>query len=199
MLVDWSSNWIKIVDKLNNIVIDDFDYEYGIHGQVTTKHCVKCIAVNQCWFVDEKDKKPEPMEYSVGQILSDINDNLGLYHYNCHCKEIRIAQPKEADIKLIIPKGKEDWLFLDKSEWIRAMGYEPNEKFLDYLKKKIVESYCLGKYKIRNIDKFGVRITLYVDIEGYGIKSNHIYRLKSGFSIFSNGRLKCNTFIGGKV
>lgn len=26
MLVDWSSNWIKIVDKLNNIVIDDFDY-----------------------------------------------------------------------------------------------------------------------------------------------------------------------------
>ncbi len=31
MLVDWSSNWIKIVDKLNNIVVDDFDYEYEIH------------------------------------------------------------------------------------------------------------------------------------------------------------------------
>lgn len=31
ILVDWSSNWIKIVDKLNNIVVDDFDYEYEIH------------------------------------------------------------------------------------------------------------------------------------------------------------------------
>ena len=56
MLAEWTSKWIKVVDKLNDIVIDDFDYEHGINGLVTTKHCVKCIAANQCWFIDEKIK-----------------------------------------------------------------------------------------------------------------------------------------------
>ncbi|MDE6967709.1 MAG: hypothetical protein K2P12_03540 [Clostridia bacterium] len=71
MLTEWSSKWIKIVDKFNDIVIDDFDYKHGIRGAVTTKHCIKCIAANQCWFVDEKNKKPEPMEYSIEEILND--------------------------------------------------------------------------------------------------------------------------------
>ncbi len=56
MLTEWTSKWIKVVDKLNDVVIDDFDYKNGIWGIVTAKHCVKCIAVNQCWFVDKKQK-----------------------------------------------------------------------------------------------------------------------------------------------
>ena len=30
MLVNWSNDWIQIVDNLNDVVIDDFDYENGI-------------------------------------------------------------------------------------------------------------------------------------------------------------------------
>jgi len=35
MLVNWSNDWIQVVDNLNDVVIDDFDYENGIHGSVT--------------------------------------------------------------------------------------------------------------------------------------------------------------------
>ncbi len=30
MLVNWSNDWIQIVDNLNDVVIDDFDYENAI-------------------------------------------------------------------------------------------------------------------------------------------------------------------------
>ncbi len=30
MLTEWTSKWIKVVDKLNDVVIDDFDYKNGI-------------------------------------------------------------------------------------------------------------------------------------------------------------------------
>lgn len=197
MLVNWSYDWIKVVDALNNVVIDDCNYENGIQGPITQKHCVKCIAANQCWFANEKNKKPEAMEYSIEQILNDSKNRIGLYHYNCHCKEIAIPAPRESDIQLICPEGKEDWLFKDKSEWIRALGHEPDEKFLDYLKNKVIENYCLGQYVIFRIDNHGVAINIFVDIEGRGEKANKIYRVKSGWMVFSNGKLKCNTFIGG--
>ena len=38
MLVNWSNDWIKVVDELNNAVIDDFDYKSGSQGLVTQKH-----------------------------------------------------------------------------------------------------------------------------------------------------------------
>ena len=30
MLTEWTSKLIKVVDKLNDVVIDDFDYKNGI-------------------------------------------------------------------------------------------------------------------------------------------------------------------------
>ena len=113
-------------------------------------------------------------------------------------QKIDIPIPKKSDIKLIISQGKIEWLFKDKSEWIKSLGHEPNLKFVEYIKDKIAESYCEGKYHIRSIDKYGVRSTVYIDIEGNGEKRDKKYSLKSGFSIFSNGKLKCNTLIGGK-
>lgn len=51
MLAEWTSKRIKVIDKFNDIVIDDFDFTNGIRGPVTMKHCIKCIASNQCWFL----------------------------------------------------------------------------------------------------------------------------------------------------
>ncbi|MDE6869295.1 MAG: hypothetical protein K2J75_01065 [Clostridia bacterium] len=199
MLVNWSNDWIQIVDNLNNAVIDDFDYKIGIQGSVTQKHCVKCIAVNQCWFANEKNKKPKPMSYSVEQVLNDSKNAMGLYHYNCHCKEIDIPMPNEDDITLICPEGKDDWLFRDKTPWIRSLGYENDNEFLEYLKKKVVESYCLGQYEIRDITQYGVAINVFVNIEGRGENFGKIYTAKFAWMVFSNGKLKCNTFLGGKA
>lgn len=197
MLAGWTTDWIKVIDELNSAVIDDFDYENGIQGPVTQKHCVKCIAVNQCWFANEKNKKPEPMGYSLEQILNDSKNKIGLYHYNCHCQEISIPTPTEKDIVLIYDQGKVGWLFRDKSDWIRSFGWESDEKFLEHLKRKVVENYCLGRYVLWNISKYGAAINIFVDIDGRGEKLNKTYRVKSGWMVFSNGKLKCNTFIGG--
>ncbi len=198
MLAEWTSKWIKVFDKLNDVVIDDFDYEHGIHGLITTKHCVKCIAANQCWFVDEKNKKPERMEYSFEEILKDTKNKRGLYHYNCHCKEINIPAPKESEIELIIPEGKIGWLFNDKEGLVKkALGYEPNEEFLEYFKKQVLKSYCKGQYYILNINKYGVSISIKVKVEGSGEKTGKTYYVRSGWMVFSNGKLKSNTLIAG--
>lgn len=197
MFVNWSNDWIQVVDNLNDVVFDD--NENGIHGLITQKHCEKCIAVNQCWFANEKNKKPESMEYSIEQILNDSKNKIGLYHYNCHCQEIDILTPTEKDIKLICPEGKDDWLFRDKTPWIRSLGYENDNAFLEYLKKKVVESYCLGQYEIRDITKYGVAINVFVNIEGRGKNFGKIYTAKSAWMVFSNGKLKCNTFLGETV
>ncbi len=45
MFVNWSNDWIQVVDNLNDVVFDD--NENGIHGLITQKHCEKFIAVNQ--------------------------------------------------------------------------------------------------------------------------------------------------------
>ncbi len=110
-----------------------------------------------------------------------------------------IPAPTEKDIKLLCPEGKVGWLFRDKSDWIRRLGYEPNEKFVDYIKDLVVKNYCLGQYKINSISKYGVEIAVFIDIEGRGEESNRIFIAKSGWMVFSNGKLKCNTFLSGRM
>ena len=139
------------------------------------------------------------MGYSLEQLLNDSKNKIGLYHYNCHCQEISIPNPTEKDIRLICPEGKIGWLFRDKSEWIRRLGYEPNEKFVDYVKDLVVKNYCLGQYKIKSITKYRVIIEVYIDIEGKGEEANRIFVAKSGWMVFSNGKLKCNTFLSGRT
>ena len=43
-------NWIQIIDDKNEITIEDYGYETGIIEGTTENHCVKCVAVNKCWF-----------------------------------------------------------------------------------------------------------------------------------------------------
>ena len=77
------------------------------------------------------------------------------------------------------------------------MGYEPNNEFLQLLYNKIKQAYYYGQYEIQKHDNYGVRIKLKITINGYGDKKDKIYDLKSSFMVFPNGKLKCNTLIGG--
>ena len=192
-------NWIKIIDDKNEITIEDYGYEIGIIEGTTENHCVKCVAVNKCLFKDENGKKPKQENFTDVDLFEIISKGLwpGLYHFNCHCNEIPTEISSPNDVQLIIPSGKNDWLFQDKSDWINSMGYEPNEQFLETLNKKIRQAYFYGYYEIQNHTKFGVKIKLKISIEGKGIKKGKIYDLKSSFMVFPNGKLKCNTLIGG--
>lgn len=64
------------------------------------------MTVNNCWFKNEKNKKPDKFDYtqfSFSQIGKSIR---GLNHPHCHCKEHSINVPKEKDIELILSKNK---------------------------------------------------------------------------------------------
>lgn len=191
-------NWIQVVDNKNNITVENYGFDTGVIKGTTENHCVKCVAVNQCYFKNEEDKKPKPFDITKINIRDSILNELfpGLYHFSCHCKEKPINLSID-DIKLIIPDGKIKWLFIDKPEWIKSMGYELNEDFIIILKEKIRQSYFYGMYSIQTHTHFGVKIKLNIDLPGYKNKEEKLYKLTSGFMVFPNGKIKCNTLIGG--
>ena len=84
-------NWIQVFDDKNTITLDDYGYDTGIIKGTTENHCVKCVAVNQCWFKNEHGKKPETMNYSLDNIVDCLSKGLtlGLYHYRCHCRKYK--------------------------------------------------------------------------------------------------------------
>ena len=187
-------DWIEVDDGLNEITIKDFSYETGVIGPITKKHCAKCIAVNKCWFKNETDKKPE-----ASNIIFDIASPLfGLYHPGCHCREIFMVAPTMEEIKIIIPEGKIGWLFRDKPEWLNVWWYTAGNEILQEIYRAVKEAYINGDYKVRSHSNYGFQVTLFVTINGANQKQGRKYNLKSGFTIFPHGQLKCNTLIGGK-
>ena len=194
-------NWIQVIDKGNKLTIADYGYDTGVIEGTTGNHCVKCVAVNQCCFKDEKNKKPEKFNLTGISILDSLLNGLSLelYHFKCHCSENPINFDNENEIELIIPDGKIDYLFSSKSGWINAMGYRQKDynNFVEILLQKSKEAYFYGKYYIENISKYGCKINLQIDMPGANEKEGKVYGIESNYMIFPNGKLKMNTPIGG--
>lgn len=200
------SSWIKVVDEKNSYRIDNFSYEFGIDENLVKPHCVTCTAVNGCWFKNEVDKKPKPMTYTFGivkQIMQKfkMNATLGLYHPFCHCKEIAIPEPLPTDIKTIVPNKKWEYTVDDKRGTIMSMGYTENDfnEVQALLLELTKEAYSKSNYRIRQIDKYGCRVTIFLSFPGKHEKQGRLYPLKTGWSIFPDGSIKNNTFIGGII
>ena len=194
-------NWIKIIDDKNEITIDDYGYETGIIEGTTENHCIKCVAVNKCLFKDENGKKPKREDFADIDLFEIISKGLfpGLYHIKCHCKEIPTDILSPNEVELIVPAGKIDYLFKSKKDWINAMGYNEDDyrNFVNILLLKTKEAYFYGKYYIENITKYGCKINLLIDIPGKNDKQGKEYKITTNYMIFSNGKLKMNTPIGG--
>lgn len=192
-------DWVQIVDDSNDKTIEDYSYDTGVIEGTTENHCVKCVAVNRCCFRNSIDKKPKRFFLPDSKLLDYILNGipLGLYHFRCHCTELPITLPDLDDIQLIIPQGKIDWLFLDKSQWIEAMGYKCDIFFVEMLKDKIKQAYFYGNYELQEHTKFGIKVNLLIDIQGVNEKFGKNYKIKSSFMVFPYMKLKCNTLIGG--
>ena len=198
---NYFGKWIKVLDYQNNITIENYGYDTGIIEGTTKNHCVKCVAVNQCWFKDEINKKPETLLQTGINILDNIIEGLvpGLYHYRCHCKEYSIENPTVNDIELIVSEGKILYLFSNKKEWVEAMGYQEKdfEKFVEILFNKTKEAYVSGNYYKEDLSKYGIKINIKIDMSGFNNKKNKIYKIETNYMVFPNGKLKMNTPIGG--
>ena len=194
------SKWIKVEDKVSRFTIERFSYDFGVDENETGNHCWKCVTVNKCWFKNEKLKKPEKMDYSLFPTSKLLNIIRGLYHPKCHCKEYAINNPKMQDITIIIPEGKIDWVYRDKSGLVEAWGYSINDREL--LTENIInaskKTYAEGNYEIFEHTRMGVNISLFIEIPGIKNKLGRTYKRVSSYMIFPNGKLKNNTPIARK-
>lgn len=193
------SEWVLISDPRSKWTIEDFPYDTGVDENLTNPHCWRCVTVNQCWFVNKEDKRPQEFDYSQHSIVDIPLAKRGLYHPNCHDQKIKIDTPKETQIKLIIPLGKINWTITDKGHILKEMGYKEDEfiEAIDTIKYLTTIEFVNGNYTFRIHDKKGYRIGFVLNFPGKHEDYGKIYKLKTGWSIFPNGKLKCNTLIGG--
>ena len=195
------SDWIKINDNKSGFTIEDFPYEAGVDEEITKPHCALCVSINNCYFKNEEDKKP--IEFNYGQYtLEQIPfSSRGLYHPHCHYKNIAISKPLSKQIEIILKQGKIDWLLKDKIHWIHSWGYKDND--IDLLISELLfamkEAYCSGNYLRKKHNKYGFKISLHIKLKGINDHQGEIFNLISSCMIFPNGKLKVNTFVGGKI
>lgn len=193
------STWIKIGDPKSTWTIEDFPYETGVDEKIANPHCWKCVTVNQCWFKDENEKKPEEFDYSKYSPTDIPISKRGLYHPNCHCKKNQISAPKKSHFDNL--QGKINFFFKDKINWFYAWGYkdEDKEDFINTVLCLTYESYSLGYYENIGHNKQGFKINIFISLPGKHEKKEHTYKVKTCWMIFPNGKLKCNTLIGGRT
>ena len=196
------SEWIKIEDYKSEWTIEDFPYETGVDERKTNPHCWYCVTINRCWFKNEEGKKPR--EFLTldpsSSTLSILLGNSGLYHKYCHCKKEAIDNPTVDKIKLIIPDGKIDWMIKDKGHTLKEMGYKEDEfeMVVAIIGNLVKKEFVKGNYFARLHDKYGYKIGFIInDFPGKNEDQGKFYKIKSGWTIFPNGKLKCNTLVGG--
>lgn len=190
------TSWFQVVDYNNTNTIEDFSFRDGVPKEGVAGHCQKCITINKCYFKDEKNKKPEEFDYSNRLVLPMFR---GLYHPFCECIKLGQSHIQEKDIEIILTNDKMDYLYKDKQGLIEAWGYKEEDK--EELKQIIINQakscYAKGNYLIRLHDKYGVHITVFLEIPGKRTKLGKFYKRMSGFMIYPNKKLKNITPIGG--
>lgn len=196
-----SSDWIKINDNKTECgwTIEDFPYNIGVDENLTDPHCWKCVSVNQCWFKNEEEKKPEHFDYSKYSFTQIPKSKRGLYHPNCHCKEKAMNVPRLKDIKILLDIGKIFYFFKDKTGLFNSWGYKNSDKddFISNFKELVKDAYRRGNYQLEQHDKSGYKINLFITIYGTNEKRGKEYELKTAFIIFPKGTIRCVTLIGG--
>lgn len=60
------------------------------------------------------------------------------------------------------------------------------------------DAYILGDYIKKAHDKYGFKISLFIKLKGVNDHLGETFNLMSSCMIFPNGKLKVNTFVGGK-
>ena len=194
-------NWIQIRDYNTELSIDCYGYDTGVIEGTTDNHCVKCVAINKCWFKNEEGKRPPKFDYSEIDVKDFVSRGLkyGMHHPNCHCVDVPVYPSSPEEIEIIIPNGKISYLFKTKGGWVEAMGYGKDfyDKFVDVLLQKVKEAYFYGNYYFENLSHYGFKANMKVDLPGANEKKGRVYKLESNYMIFPNGKLKMNTPIGG--
>lgn len=199
------SEWIQVNDPKSYWTLDNAPIikDVGVDAEVVKPHCAKCVVVNQCWFKNEKSKKPERFDYTTPstEVLEKLKGDDGLYHPHCHCEEKAIANPTEKTLKIVVENTKVDDFFRRKNGLAISWGYTEKDKsiFKDSFISSTQLKYLIGDYSIFKYDEFGFQITIIASIPGINEKQGKTYKFQTGFMIYPNGKIQNTTIYGGKI
>ncbi len=88
----------------------------------------------------------------------------------------------------------------DKGHMLKEMGYTESDyaEVVEIIKTLVSEYFVYGNYLFKTHDEKGYRIGFILEkFPGKNEDFGKFYKLKTGWTIFPNKKLKCNTLIGG--
>ncbi len=157
----------KDIDVCNGEATDDSD----------TRTCALCVALNRTVF--KNDNKPD---YT---------------HPYCKCEQIPTAPPEPT---LDFPMRKiTDYLFVKKRGLMYSMGYseEDAKEVYQMIATNAKEQFKQGKYFLNALDNHGQKVNILLAFPGKREKEGHVYWIKTGWTVYPNGKLHQNTPFGG--
>ncbi len=144
-------------------------------------HCLKCTALDGCYLLESKSP-PQPL------------------HENCDCSKVRISQTKvenKAQTSCSIDKIS-NYIFNSennkgKKDLFESWGYSiaDSVEIQNELKNQALNNYINGNYELRNLDQYGLRLAIPVNLRG-----NKFY---SGWMLEPEGKIRNITPFGGQI
>lgn len=154
-------------------------------------HCLRCTALSGCYFAN----------YNMPGNLDNAE---GLLHPHCHCHIEGISNTTlKYDVNVVCPIEKfTEYIFADKyaqngkRELFKLLGFniEDSYELKKEFEKQAKEKYVLGDYVLKNLDIYGQNIDISIIIN----KNGRRVEFKSGWKVYPEGFLNCNTPMGDK-
>ena len=99
-----------------------------------------------------------------------------------------------------IRKFSEYALVTNKAPVFAAAGYTSDDaqSLLDLYLTQAREKFAAGEYTLKDVpDQYGQRYTIIIDLPGKGAAAGQVFRIKSGWIIEADGKLKLSTPFSG--
>ena len=194
------SDWIKITDPKSKWTIEDFPEEKGVNENVTNRHCWRCVSVNQCWFKNEDNKKPDEYDYSQYSQREISYYIRGLFHPHCHDKKSGINVPHASKIIIRDVRDKFNNLFQIKGKIFRKIGYTSKDEndIIEIYLEQVKRKYVRGEYYKFRHTKYGFQINIEINMPVKTNMPDDLKTFKTGLIIFPNGQLRIVTVFAGR-
>ena len=155
-------------------------------------HCLDCTALSGCYFANNN-------------LPTNVESSNGLLHPNCDCFLVEVSERTiNDDCEAVCPISKfVDYIFSDKyvsngkKALFNSFGFtiEDSYKLKREYERQAREQYINGDYIIKKIDKFGLSINILITLVN---KNGREYKFYSGWKVYPEGLINCNTPYGAR-
>ena len=155
-------------------------------------HCLNCTALSGCYFA--KFNMP-----------GDMQNQDGLLHLQCHCQTNDISLlTLRHKVCAVCPIEKfTNYIFSDnyaqngKKQLFENLGFKLEDSYdlKQQYEYQAMQKYMNGNYVLKNLDMYGQNINITIDLIG---KNGRSVQFVSGWKVYPEGLLNCNTPLGGK-